>query len=359
MRDQSISREKAEKPHIPIAFYKGVLKQHEDLGKRWHRGEAIPFFFKISDIRELNIGDSEHLLEATKKTGYDFEQFRWHETTSPAFVREKPPFPNWFDDTTRHWREVLKTGEDLDPGKFRTDEVKEVYYQALQYATINRPILIEGSRGPGKTHLAKFIRRNSQYSKEKYSGDWPVISCADYKNPPDLKSLEFPDDETLSGETLVLDDIEHMPHFLVRRILNEYEKRAKREVSNDPSTKAFRLIGCTSLDPHELRENLDPRFLTLLQHFLKCPHSGTLSRKTRRRSGVINMSKLGSNSFPMNPLLRWSLKKRRNFLRLFTNIALTGIFVISDVLLPGYCLNSNSERQFPRRKTRLILRQIE
>jgi transcriptional regulator with AAA-type ATPase domain len=263
LRGQDVYDE--DKAHIPTNFYDSMKDRHEILRERWKPETAIPFFFKITDIRELSISDAEKLQKATEKSKLEFEQFRWHDTTSPAYVREKPPFPNWFDGKTPWWKEVLKSGDDLDPGKFRTSAVKEVYYQALQYAALNRPILIVGERGTGKTHLARFIRRNSRYCKEKYSGNWRPISCAEYIDPNDLEKAIFGNEgsswnrESLSGETLVLDDIEHMPKFLIRKVLNRFEQEARRETGQ--TTKTFRLIACTSLPPYELHDRLDPRFL--------------------------------------------------------------------------------------------------
>ncbi len=179
------------------ACWKGHEKKEELLGSKetkWKNGKTIPFFFKINDLRELSISDSRALEKATEESNYEFQKFRWDNTKSPAYIREKPNYPNWFDGETRWWREVLNTSDDLDPGKFRTNAVKKVYYQALQYAAINRPILLVGQRGTGKTHLARFIRRNSQYCREKYSENWPLISCAEYGDPSNLQDRIFGED---------------------------------------------------------------------------------------------------------------------------------------------------------------------
>ncbi len=271
LRDHSVYEDPKEQDHIPKEFYESMRKGHQKLRDRWDRGAAIPFLFKISDLRELNISDAQRLQKATQKTEYKFEQFKWYDTMSPAYVGEIPPLPNWFDGKTQWWKEVLNTGDDLDPGKFRADAVKKVYCQALQYAAINHPILIVGERGTGKTHLASFIRRNSRYCGKKYSEDWPRIACGDYADGARLESKIFSEDNLLYGETLVLDDIEHVPSFLVRKILNEFQQRARYESSTDSSPHAFRLIGCTSLPPGDLHARLDPRFLDATAAILELP----------------------------------------------------------------------------------------
>ncbi|MFH0825199.1 MAG: sigma 54-interacting transcriptional regulator [Pseudomonadota bacterium] len=276
LRGQEVYEDEEERKHIPLEFYEKIRAAMFGEGegqRRWNHGDAIPFFFKISDIRELNIAEAARLEEATVATNYHFQPFEWHVRISPAYVRERPlRYEPLFGGPTRWWEEVLNTAEDLDPGKFRTAAVQRVYYQALQYAGINRPVLIVGERGTGKSRLARFIRRNSSYFKEgsRYSDNWPLISCGDFDSHADAEREIFDNEERLTGETLVLEDIEYLPHTLTRKILSRYESAVKASSVGNKS-KDFRIIACTSLRPYEIYDRLDARFLDACAAVLELP----------------------------------------------------------------------------------------
>ena len=271
---QRIYDDPEERKHVPTQFYESMFNKDEELQRRKPIFEAIPFFFKLTDLRELNIVDAANLRKAVQKTDYEFEDFRWDNTQSPAFVVEKRQTPNRFDAKEFSWKEVLKTAEELDPGKFRNQKVKAVYYQALQYAALNLPVLIRGEIGTGKTFLARFIRRNSSYCQGKYSENWPLVSCGDFATAGDLDQYLFGADGILAkskGETVVLDGVEHMPDFLQRKVLNEFDQQARVEAASNGSTKTFRLVACTSIPRDQLSHRLNAHFLDRMATILDMP----------------------------------------------------------------------------------------
>lgn len=280
--DQRIYDDPEERKHLPAQFYNSMFEAHEVLRERRSSGEAIPFFFKLTDLREINISDADNLRKTSQAPEESrFTDFCWDIRKSPAFVQEKRQTLDLFDETNHWWAEVCRSSHDLDPGKFRSYERKEVYYQALRYSALNVPLLITGERGTGKTSLAGIIRRNSSYCKKRYPDKWHNIPCGDFASPQNLEDFLFKKDKGVfdeaSGETVLLNDVENMPRFLQRKCLRQF--LAQKSLPNEES---FRLVAATTLPREELADQLDAYFLHGMTSILEIPPIRRLTPEDKR-----------------------------------------------------------------------------
>ena len=286
LRGQEVYDEKDERPHMPLKFYSSML-ENEALKERAEVGEAIPFFWRLEDLRELPHAEAKNLVKETHPYTRQ-KPFDFLDKLSPAKIYQLER-RDYFQETG-WWDEVLTTSRsgELDPGQFMTESVRQVYSQALQFADEQFPVLILGERGTGKTSMARFIRRNSLYKRlGKYSTEWPSLSCGDFESPERLWSsifghkghvfpFAFDDSDGLlkdaHEETFLLDEIEHLPHHLQRLVIRAFDEKHYRPADSTKTIASeFRLLVTTSIPPDQLYQKIDSRFLDTMGAVIKMP----------------------------------------------------------------------------------------
>jgi DNA-binding NtrC family response regulator len=163
----------------------------------------------------------------------------------------------------------------LDPRKFRSQRMKDLFREAHRFAQVKVPVLILGERGTGKTTLAGWIRSVSPYRKAALDNAWPAVPCGQY-NEQTMRSELFgylkgsftgaTKDTTglldrADGDTLFLDEIGDVSCDLQRLLIRAVEEGQFLPVgSNKPRKSDFRLLSATNLDEAELAKRLDPDF---------------------------------------------------------------------------------------------------
>ncbi len=297
LRGQDVYDQPDERPHMPLTFYAGML-ENGDLKEKAKKGDAIPFFWQLEDLRELPLSEAKNLVRETHPYS-DQKPFDFLDKLSPAKVYQLER-RDYFQQTG-WWDEVLTTAlsGELDPGQFMTDSVREVYSQALQFAGERFPVLILGERGTGKTTMARFIRRNSLYKRlGKYSAEWPAISCGDFASPDRLWSsifghkgrvfpFAFDDSDGLlkdaHEETFLIDEIEHLPHHLQRLVIKAFDEKRYRPADSPKAIDSeFRLLVTTSIPPDQLYQKIDSRFLDSMGAIIRMPSLADYSIDDKR-----------------------------------------------------------------------------
>ena len=163
-----------------------------------------------------------------------------------------------------------------DPGRFRTDGMKQVFAEARRFAQLNVPVLIRGERGTGKTTLASWIRSNSPFKREEQDAGWPSVACGQY-NAETMRAELFgykkgsftgatSDREGLLAaahrDTLFLDEVGDVGRDLQRLLIKALEEKRYFPLGDDaPRESDFRLLTATNIDEAEIRRRLDPDFL--------------------------------------------------------------------------------------------------
>ncbi|MFC1835705.1 sigma 54-interacting transcriptional regulator [Thermodesulfobacteriota bacterium] len=299
LKDQRVFEDRKEREHMPWEeFYKPLVTTNDTLKEHRKDLMAVPFFFKIEDLREVPITEAANVrrMYLNVEPNPKLEPFNLEDQLSPALIFEKRP-RIYFDDAELRksrwigwWEEILITARlgELAPGQFKSGEVRKCYAEALRYAAWPVPVLICGERGTGKSFMARFIRRHSKHNRlGKYATDWPSISCAALSNEERLQSVlfgyrrgEYPwafeDSDGLiaaaDGDTLHLADVESLPAHLQRAIINAYEDGSYTKADYGTKiTSNFRLILSTSVPPGLLAEKLDIGLLDRVPTVLVMP----------------------------------------------------------------------------------------
>ncbi len=177
-----------------------------------------------------------------------------------------------------HPRELATEDQGVvwDPGKFKTERMRQVFIEARRFAQLDVPVLILGERGTGKTTLAGWIRLHSPFRKEQQDSHWPAVACGQYI-PETMRSELFgykkgaftganKDTDGLlaaaDGDTLFLDEIGDLSHDLQRLLIKAVEEKRYLPLDDDrPKKSDFRLLTATNIGMAELRRRLDPDFL--------------------------------------------------------------------------------------------------
>lgn len=163
----------------------------------------------------------------------------------------------------------------LDPQKFRSEKMRQLFAEARRFAQVKVPVLILGERGTGKSTLASWMRLYSPYRKPELDGNWPAVACGQY-NPETMRAELFGHKRgsftgasqdklgllaTAHGDTLFLDEIGDVSRDLQRLLIKALEeKRFFALGDNKPTASDFRLLSATNLDDKELSRRLDPDF---------------------------------------------------------------------------------------------------
>lgn len=163
----------------------------------------------------------------------------------------------------------------LDPIKFRTDRMRNLFTEARRFAQVNVPVLILGERGTGKSTLASWMRLHSPYRKKTLDSHWPAVACGQY-SAETMRSELFGHKKgaftgansnkvgllaVAHGDTLFLDEIGDVGRDLQRLLIKAVEEKRFFPLGDDEAVASdFRLISATNLDDEELLKRLDPDF---------------------------------------------------------------------------------------------------
>jgi len=196
----------------------------------------------------------------------------------PAVVPVEVGIETFFKAYQRSLPAAISSDEQrvtLDPRRFRSQQMKDLFQEARRFAQVKVPILILGERGTGKTTLAGWIRSVSPYRKPALDPAWPAVPCGQYDEQTMRAELfgylqgsftGATKNKTgllvrADGDTLFLDEIGDVSRDLQRLLIRAVEDRQFFPIGSDTPTKSdFRLLSATNLDEAELAKRLDPDF---------------------------------------------------------------------------------------------------
>lgn len=174
-----------------------------------------------------------------------------------------------------------------DIAKARTPSLRKVAELVQRFGSVPFPVLIIGSRGSGKTHIARSLRQRYLAWKVKPQDEWQHhVNCAEFLGDPTmLRSSLFGYVkgahstahknspgllEQVGDDCVFLDEIHWMdPQAQGMLLLALQRKGSIRRIGGNESIPAkFRLIAATNKSRGALREALAPDFLDRISELI-------------------------------------------------------------------------------------------
>lgn len=188
-----------------------------------------------------------------------------------------------------HWNllaELARSGVDDTAGEewgianAQSESLRKVAGLVQRYGKVPFPVLIIGSRGSGKTHIAESLRQNYLEWKMKPVQEWHYqMNCAEFRGDPTIlrsslfgyakgsHSTASKDSNGLlqlaQGDCVFLDEIHWMDPQAQGALLLALQRNGSfRKIGGQAIIKSnFRLIAATNKSRAALREVLAPDFL--------------------------------------------------------------------------------------------------
>lgn len=188
-----------------------------------------------------------------------------------------------------HWNllaELARSGVDDTAGEewgianAQSESLRKVAGLVQRYGKVPFPVLIIGSRGSGKTHIAESLRQNYLEWKMKPVQEWHYqMNCAEFRGDPTIlrsslfgyakgsHSTASKDSNGLlqlaQGDCVFLDEIHWMDPQAQGALLLALQRNGSfRKIGGQEIIKSnFRLIAATNKSRGALREVLAPDFL--------------------------------------------------------------------------------------------------